>query len=140
MPRAVNRCPNCREAVSPFAAGCAIRHARRGRGSAAAIRPWRRILDEFRLRTQSARSAADKASVRERARVLRQLIAGSLYQVDERAVAQAIVARVMLRRTMPEVSFRSGERGPPVRSFRRERDARSFRLMGAPRPRVHHHR
>jgi hypothetical protein len=24
VPRAVNRCPNCREPVSPFAAGCAI--------------------------------------------------------------------------------------------------------------------
>ena len=24
MPRAINKCPNCREPVSPFAAGCAI--------------------------------------------------------------------------------------------------------------------
>jgi hypothetical protein len=24
MPRSINRCPNCREPVSPFAAGCAI--------------------------------------------------------------------------------------------------------------------
>jgi hypothetical protein len=68
------------------------------------------------------------------------LIAGSLYRVDERAVADAIVTRMMLRHTMPEVSFRSDGRGPPVRSFRRDRDARSFRLMGSPRTRVHHHR
>jgi hypothetical protein len=72
--------------------------------------------------------------------VVKQLIADSLYHVDERVVADAIVARAMVRQTMPEVSFRSEHRGPQVRSFRRDRDARSFRLAGAPRLRSHHHR
>jgi hypothetical protein len=69
---------------------------------------------------------------------LKQLIGDSLYHVDERAVADAIVARAMLRRALPEASFRSGQRGPPARSFRRDRDARSFRLVGSHRPRMHH--
>jgi hypothetical protein len=67
---------------------------------------------------------------------LKQLIAESLYHVDERAVAEAILARAVVRQTMPEVSFRSEHRGPLVRSFRRERDARSFRLAGS---RLHTH-
>jgi hypothetical protein len=76
--------------------------------------------------------------VRERARVLKQLIADSLYHVDERAVAEAIVTRAIVRQTMPEVSFRSEHRGPQVRSFRRDRDARSFRLASSSRLRAHH--
>jgi hypothetical protein len=83
---------------------------------------------------------ADNGHVRESARVLKQLIAQCLYHVDERAVADAIVARAMVRQTVPEVSFRSEHRGTHVRSFRRDRDARSFRLAGAPRMRTHHDR
>ncbi len=59
------------------------------------------------------------------------LIRDSLYVVDEAAVAEAIVMRTMARRLVPELSFRSSTRAPEVRSFRRHRGARSFRLVGA---------
>ncbi len=59
---------------------------------------------------------------------LRELVYGSLYVVDERAVAGALVARAMIKYTVPQQQFRSEQRWAPVRSFRRERTARSFRL------------
>ncbi|MDQ6816644.1 MAG: hypothetical protein M3018_04445 [Actinomycetota bacterium] len=59
---------------------------------------------------------------------LRQLVHGSLYVVDERAVADALVARAMIKHSVPQQQFPSEERWSPVRSFRRERGARSFRL------------
>jgi hypothetical protein len=76
--------------------------------------------------------------MRDRARTLKQLIGQSLYVVDERTVADAIVARAMVRRAVPEAAFRSGERGPQVRSFRRDQGARSFRLAPSSRLRMHH--
>jgi hypothetical protein len=57
-----------------------------------------------------------------------------MYVVDERAIADAILLRARLRRAIPEPSFRSDRRGAAVRSFRRDRDARSFRLSGGPGP------
>jgi hypothetical protein len=66
--------------------------------------------------------------VRPRARVLRELIRDSLYVVDERAVAGAIVARAVTRQLVAEPTFRSDGRGPQARSFRRDPRARSFRL------------
>ena len=64
---------------------------------------------------------------------LRELVHGSLYVVDERAVAGALVARALVKRSVPQQPFRSEQRSEPVRSFRRERGARSFRLCaGAP--------
>jgi hypothetical protein len=83
---------------------------------------------------------ADINVVRDRVQVLKQLVEESLYEVDELAVAEAVMARLIVRQSMPEVSFRSEDRGPQIRSFRRERSARSPRLSGSPRLRgLHHH-
>jgi hypothetical protein len=59
---------------------------------------------------------------------LRELVHGSLYVVDESAVARALVARALVKYALPEQQFRSEQRWAPVKSFRRERGARSFRL------------
>ena len=84
--------------------------------------------------------ASDIEGVRDRVRVLKQLITESLYHVDELAVADAVLARAIVRQSMPEVSFRSEHRGPQIRSFRRDSSARSFRLSGSPRLRsMQHH-
>jgi len=69
----------------------------------------------------------------ERVKVLKQLIRESLYVIDERSVADAIVLRMHARDTLPGLSLRSDGRGPQIRSFRRHEGARSFRLTGAPR-------
>jgi hypothetical protein len=53
--------------------------------------------------------------------------------VDERAVADAIMLRAMARVVIPEQPFRSSTREPRIRSFRREREAKSFRLCTTPR-------
>ena len=68
-----------------------------------------------------------------RVKVLKQLIRESLYVIDERRIADVIVLRLHARETLPELSLRSDDRGPQIRSFRRHDDARSFRLIGAPR-------
>ncbi len=60
--------------------------------------------------------------------ILRDLVHGSMYVVDERAVALALLARVLIKDTVAQQQFRSEQRSAPVRSFRRERGARSFRL------------
>jgi hypothetical protein len=62
------------------------------------------------------------------ARTLRQLIQGSMYVVDERAVADAIVLRIRLRATVARPSLHNERREVEVRSFRRDPRARSFRL------------
>jgi hypothetical protein len=67
------------------------------------------------------------------------LIRDSLYIVDERAAADAILARAMLRMTVAEPTFRSENRGPQARSFRRDPSARSFRLSQGPSLRRLHH-
>ncbi|HEY6396992.1 MAG TPA: hypothetical protein VIX82_06015 [Solirubrobacteraceae bacterium] len=59
---------------------------------------------------------------------LRELVHGSLYVVDERAVARALMARATIKYSLPQQEFRSEERWASVKSFRRERGARSFRL------------
>jgi hypothetical protein len=61
-------------------------------------------------------------------RSLKQLIADGMYYVDEPAVASAIVARANVRAVVANASFHSEVCPPPVRSFRRENEARSFRL------------
>ena len=74
-----------------------------------------------------------------RVRTIQQVIRESMYVVDERAVADAIMLRAMARVMIAEPSFRSELRGPVGRSFRRDRDARSFRLCGSsPLQRVSH--
>jgi hypothetical protein len=73
-----------------------------------------------------------------RTRILRQLIADSLYVVDEGAVADAILTRARARATFPDIVF-PNDRRASVRSFRLEHEARSFRLGGRPRSRQLHH-
>ena len=62
-----------------------------------------------------------------RTSALGRLLRDSLYVVDETAVAEAMIMRARARWIVPEVSFRSEER-TVVRSFRRDANARSFRL------------
>jgi hypothetical protein len=76
------------------------------------------------------RETADARSVQPRIRLLREMVRDSLYVVDERAVADAIFARALVRHAVAAPELRSERRDPPVRSFRRTRDARSFRLTG----------
>lgn len=66
-----------------------------------------------------------------RPRQLRELIATSLYVVDERAVADAVVARQQIRSRLAAPVFRSEVRPTDVRSFRRDPGARSFRVAGS---------
>ena len=72
--------------------------------------------------------AADISDMQSRITTLRELVHGSMYVVDEGAVAHAMMTRALVRYTLPEQPFRSEERSAPVRSFRRERGVRSFRL------------
>jgi hypothetical protein len=61
-----------------------------------------------------------------------------MYVVDEAAVAGAILARAYVRVAVAEPEFRSDRQLPGARSFRRDREARSFRLSTGPRLRAHH--
>ncbi len=61
-------------------------------------------------------------------RALKRLIDDGMYVVDERAVAEAIVARANVNASVANVSFRSEVTPPVLRSFRRDAHARSFRL------------
>jgi hypothetical protein len=65
--------------------------------------------------------------------VIREVVHKSLYVVDERVVADAIVLRAMAKQVIPEPCFRTELRGREVRSFRPNRDARSFRLCTSSR-------
>ena len=71
-----------------------------------------------------------------RTHTLKQLIDQSLYPVDAPAVAEAILLRAAVRRTVPDVSLRAPER-EQVRSFRRDARARSFRLATGSRDGAH---
>jgi hypothetical protein len=84
------------------------------------------------------REGADARSVQDRSNLLREMVRDSLYVVDERAVADAIFARAIVRRAVAAPELRSEQRERPVRSFRRTRDARSFRLTSGAT--VAHHR
>lgn len=61
-------------------------------------------------------------------RTLRQLIQGSMYVVDERAVADSILLRAGLHATVARSGLHNERREIEVRSFRRDVRARSFRL------------
>lgn len=63
-----------------------------------------------------------------RTEVLKELVRESQYVVDPAAVAEAIIARSLVRRVLPDVSFRSTPSVAPARSFRPHRGGRSFRL------------
>ena len=71
-------------------------------------------------------------------RVLRQLLAESMYVVDEALVADAILSRARAKRTVAEVMFRNDPRARSVKSFRLEHEARSFRLSRTPRRQLQH--
>lgn len=85
------------------------------------------------------RATADTEGVEKRVRVLQEMVAGSLYVVDEQAVARAILARAELGRAVAAPELRSTRSGRIVRSFRRTRNARSFRLTNGPAGAAHHH-
>jgi hypothetical protein len=70
-----------------------------------------------------------------RTRVLRQLIADSMYMIDDRLVAEAIVTRMRARVISPGISFGNEPNSSAVRSFRLEHEARSFRLGSRPHAR-----
>jgi hypothetical protein len=71
--------------------------------------------------------------MRSRLRLLGQLMADEMYVVDEMAVADAIVARAVIRLTVPESPFYNALRGSQAaRSFRHDPSARSFRLARSP--------
>jgi hypothetical protein len=70
-------------------------------------------------------------------RTLRQLIKDGMYVVDETVVANAILARANVKATVANTEFRSHVKPSPVRSFRRDPGARSFRL--ARHAGQHHH-
>ena len=61
--------------------------------------------------------------------LLKELVSDAQYAVDERVVADAIIARALARKTVIGTTFRNDIRGPvpQVRSFRPTRKARSFR-------------
>jgi hypothetical protein len=63
--------------------------------------------------------------------LIRQLLEESQYAVDAEAVADAILARALVRGTVPGTSFRNDAKVPQVRSFRPTRQARSFRPCGS---------
>jgi hypothetical protein len=81
---------------------------------------------------------ADTEPMESRVRVLRELVQKSLYVVDERAVADAIILRAQTRVLLPEPTSGEASRGRQGRSFRRDRDAPSFRLTSGRRRRVSH--
>jgi hypothetical protein len=63
--------------------------------------------------------------------LLRQLVLDSKYEIDDVAVAEAILARALTRRAVMGATFRNDLRGPQVRSFRPSNHARSFRPCNA---------
>jgi hypothetical protein len=63
--------------------------------------------------------------------LLRQLVLDSQYEIDEVAVAEAIIARAFARRAVMGIAFRNDLRAPQVRSFRPSSQARSFRPCNA---------
>ncbi len=66
--------------------------------------------------------------MRPRALLLQELISNGLYAVDERWVADAMVARVAIRGSVAEPALGNETQPGAVRSFRRDPRARSFRL------------
>ena len=64
-----------------------------------------------------------------RVNVLKELVGGGLYVIDDAAVAEALLVRCSARRLLPAVAFPAGPApAPQVRSFRPHRAVRSFRL------------
>ena len=75
--------------------------------------------------------------MKKRVRLLRALLEDGMYPIDERLVADAIVARAQFRLMVPEVEYAQDH--TRSRSFRHDPSARSFRLTRPPaRSRVFH--
>ena len=73
-----------------------------------------------------------------RVQLLKDLVRDDHYVVDEGAIASAILVRSMARRMLPEVTFRGAPGGAQdLRSFRPDREARSFRLSRRERRTLH---
>ena len=73
-----------------------------------------------------------------RVKLLKELVNGDLYVIDDLAVADAVLLRSMTRHMLPDVAFRGTPRPEPeVRSFRPHRGAKSFRLTRAQRRAMH---
>lgn len=73
-----------------------------------------------------------------RVKVLKQLVADGLYVIDAPAIADAMLLRARIQRTLPDVTFRCAPRAArQVRSFRPHRGAKSFRLSKAERRPLH---
>ena len=81
---------------------------------------------------KALRETADSAGVENRVRVLKEMVDGSLYVVDDRAVADAILARAAVRQAVAVAELRAEQRVRRIRSFRRTQEARSFRLTHGP--------
>lgn len=85
-------------------------------------------------RPDEAVGATEQMKMTPRVKVLKQLVADELYVVDASAIADAMLLRLRIVRTLPEVTFRCAPHAaPPVRSFRPHRGTRSFRLTRAQR-------
>jgi hypothetical protein len=93
----------------------------------------------MRQNLKPLREAADTQDVQPRVRLLKQMVADSLYVVDERAVSDAILARARVRQVVAAPELRGERRQRPIRSFRRTRNARSFRLTSGPLGAATHH-
>ena len=64
-----------------------------------------------------------------RVKVLKQLVADGHYVIDEAAIAETMLLRSSVLRSLPDVAFRCAPHpASQVRSFRPHRGARSFRL------------
>jgi hypothetical protein len=70
-----------------------------------------------------------------RVRVLKQLVADSMYPMDESLIAAAIVQRALARRGLADPSLLDDLRESRIRSVRVYDDARSFRPTGMSRRR-----
>jgi hypothetical protein len=75
--------------------------------------------------------------MKKRVRQIRALLEDGMYPIDERLIADAILARVTVRSMVPEAECPHNHR--EFRSFRHDPSARSFRLARSPaRSRVFH--
>jgi len=63
-----------------------------------------------------------------RADHIKKLVDEGSYPMDEAAIADAIIARSLVRSLVPDIAFRPPAAKPAVRSFRHHSGARSFRL------------
>ena len=80
---------------------------------------------------------ADKWAMKPRVRLLRALLEDGMYPINELVIADAILARQLIRGYAPEVTFANDR--AQIRSFRHDPAARSFRLARPSGRRAAHH-